>query len=700
MRIIRIIGIGFLLLFAIQLQSQDNKLQIAIEKLPTELRVQFIKEQLAGLYKIDSARANRQVVELLKHFGNNKQICATINLCKGKQLFKMFKSEEALYTITNAEKMLVEIKDEEGEFEAIASLIFIYRELNRSNEIIQIIIKKLSETENNPKRECILCEKLGIIFKDQGNFDKALEYFRKAEEKFDLIENPKEDEIKIQITINRNIGVLYRNKGDFEKSLFYLNKALALAESNSDNLKAAVLNSLGTLYKLRKEYYKAIKAYEESLKIKAENDNLSGLSTTYVNLSSLYLEINNFLRAEQFGLKAYEFGSLSKDRTKIMDACENISKIYETMNKREKAFPFMKRANQLRDSVNKSSIVEQSAKLEAQYDSEKKRKEIEFGKLKNQQLQESVNARSRERNMVFASSLVLLVMMAFVVKSYFDKKRANNLLEDKNKLIIEQKYLVEEQHKEILDSITYAKRLQEAILPSEKELKRILKDYFIYYKPKSIVAGDFYWMEVFGEIVLVAVADCTGHGVPGAMVSIVCSNALNRSVHEFGIREPGKILDKTRELVLENFGKNQSDVKDGMDISLVSINIKSNEIKWAGANNPLWFIKSGSFCELMANKQPIGKADNYLPFTTHSIQLKAGDTLFLFSDGYADQFGGPKEKKLKQKQMKEVLTEKSQESLTETELKVRTKFEEWKGELEQVDDVCVLGIRLCSNINL
>ena len=208
------------------------------------------------------------------------------------------------------------------------------------------------------------------------------------------------------------------------------------------------------------------------------------------------------------------------------------------------------------------------------------------------------------------------------------------------------------------------------------------------------MAGDFYWMEVYKDQILIAVADCTGHGVPGAMVSLVCSNALNRSVFEFGLTEPGKILDKTRELVLETFSKSSTDVKDGMDISLVCIHQHSGEVKWAGANNPLWYIHQGEFKEIVANKQPIGKSDIYQPFTTHTLQLQKADTLFLFSDGYADQFGGPKGKKLKYKQFQEILMSGHAKPIIETESKVEEIFDEWKGDLEQVDDVCVIGIRV------
>jgi serine phosphatase RsbU (regulator of sigma subunit) len=349
--------------------------------------------------------------------------------------------------------------------------------------------------------------------------------------------------------------------------------------------------------------------------------------------------------------------------------------------------------------VNSGSLVTKVAELGAKLESEKKEKEIQ--QLKNQQELSQVTLQARRaevdsanRAIVFfvVGILLCLILIFFVIRSNMLRKQTNLELK-------EQKHIVEEKNKEITDSITYAKRLQEAILPSLASVKKHLPDSFVLYKPKDIVAGDFYWMNTFdnGDI-LVAAADCTGHGVPGAMVSVVCSNALNRTVNEFGIREPGKILDKTRELVIETFERSGAEVKDGMDISLAAI-LKSDDtghktILWAGANNPLWYIENGELKEITANKQPIGKFDNAKPFTTHKLNLPKGSSLFLFTDGYADQFGGPKGKKFKYKQLNELIL--SHLSLSEDLKKkmLEERFIEWKGKNEQVDDVCVIGIRL------
>ena len=236
---------------------------------------------------------------------------------------------------------------------------------------------------------------------------------------------------------------------------------------------------------------------------------------------------------------------------------------------------------------------------------------------------------------VIISSLLLFwrFSMAHRLRLRKEKEVLEQTVKERTAEVVKQKELVEEKNKDILDSITYAKRLQDAILPPLSMIKMYFPEFFLFYKPKDIVAGDFYWMERVGDTILIAAADCTGHGVPGALVSVVCSNALNRTVKEFHITEPGRILDKVCELLMETFEKSESNVQDGMDISLCCINTKTKEIRWSGAFNSLWYIQNGKMYQIPADKQPIGKNDNFRPFNTYTLNLQKGDMLYLFTDG-------------------------------------------------------------------
>ncbi|WP_317897980.1 SpoIIE family protein phosphatase [Aurantibacillus circumpalustris] len=355
------------------------------------------------------------------------------------------------------------------------------------------------------------------------------------------------------------------------------------------------------------------------------------------------------------------------------------------------------KANQNR----KENLAAQLTEVSLKYETEKKEKQISLLE-KDKELNDAKLmakdveiSQTRETLIYFVFALVIfVVLIVFVIRANLQRRKANQLLTQQKLEIEKQKHLVDEKQKEIVDSITYAKRLQHAILPPQEFINQFVPNNFVLYKPKDIVAGDFYWAEQVGDKFFIAAADSTGHGVPGAMVSVVCSNALNRAIKEFKLNDTGKILNKTRELVLETFEKSSSEVKDGMDISLFCIDSKNKNIFWSGANNPLWYIQDNELKEIKANKQAIGKTDNPVPFTTHQIDYKENTLFYLFTDGFADQFGGANGKKFKYKQFEELLVSISSKPMQEQSDIINKIFEDWKGSLEQVDDVCVIGIKI------
>jgi serine phosphatase RsbU (regulator of sigma subunit) len=247
---------------------------------------------------------------------------------------------------------------------------------------------------------------------------------------------------------------------------------------------------------------------------------------------------------------------------------------------------------------------------------------------------------------------------------------------------------------EITDSINYARRIQKAILPPENKLKSFFDEMFVLYLPKDIIAGDFYWLEKKDDFIYFAVADCTGHGVPGAMVSVICNNALNRSLFEFNIIYPADILNKCRDIIIKEFEGSDEIIKDGMDISLGALNLKNLKLYWSGAHNPLVVIRNEEWIEYKANKFPVGFYVENLPFVQHEIELKKDDLIYLFSDGYIDQFGGERGKKLKMKAFKGIIMQHHQQAVSIQKEMLKESFENWKNNYEQIDDVCVMGIKV------
>ncbi len=303
-------------------------------------------------------------------------------------------------------------------------------------------------------------------------------------------------------------------------------------------------------------------------------------------------------------------------------------------------------------------------------------------------------------------ALALLVIVIIIIKLSTQRVKQQNIklesiVKERTSEIAEQNNLLEQQKseitlktKDILDSIKYAKRIQDTILPSESKLDNLFPDHFVLYRPKDIVSGDFYWATERDECLYFSAIDCTGHGVPGALVSIVGHNSLLRTINEFQIREPHSILDKLRELVLSAFlSQGQIDVKDGMDIALCSIDKNQKLLKYAGAYNECVIIRNGEIFELSPDKQPIGQFTHAKPFSLQTFELQSGDSVYLFTDGYVDQFGGEKAKKYKSRPFKNKLQEIGHLPMIEQKKILTDEYNNWKGDLDQIDDVCVFGVK-------
>lgn len=295
------------------------------------------------------------------------------------------------------------------------------------------------------------------------------------------------------------------------------------------------------------------------------------------------------------------------------------------------------------------------------------------------------------------SAIVPLFTIGYTLYTFLKaQEKAQKLLSLQKLDLRKKRKEVEIVQKETEDSIYYAKRIQSAILTPSRVIKKSLDKSFVLYKPKDIVSGDFYWVQKLNDIVFFAVADCTGHGVPGAMVSVICTNALNRAIKEFDLIDPAEILDKTRILIINKFNKGSEEIKDGMDISLCALNTKNNTLCWAGANNPLWIIRNQTKnIEITApNKQPVGEHSFKEPFISHDIQLYKNDMIYIATDGFVDQFGGIQGKKYKRAQLKKKLIELSEKPINLQHELLNLEFEKWKGDLAQLDDVCIMGVRV------
>ncbi len=533
-------------------------------------------------------------------------------------------------------------------------------------------------------------QNIGNVYMMIGENDLAMKSFDKAIVLNSRMAEPDED---LEATALESKGTLFMDQGRFETAISHFEVSIRIFEKmNHQRGVAAGYHNLGDV-KLRQGHLdSALHHVENSLEIRMTMDFRDDLPVTYNTLGRIYLELNDLAKAKLNAKKsldlAQELGNLEISRA----AATLLNDIYFRSGDYKDAYEMLALSNQIRDSLANNEHEKATSRLQLQHDYDKQEAisnahhaaEINKGK-------ELADAEHRIDLIVITSvSLGFILVVIFGISTY----NRFRITRTQKQIIETQKLEVETKNREILDSITYAKRIQSAMLPDHERLAQLLPDSFVLYIPKDIVAGDFYWMEKLPDKLLFAVADCTGHGVPGAMMSVICNNALNRSVREFGLVDPGKILAKANALVEESFPSGKGNVKDGMDIAFCAVDLELRQISFAGANNPLWIIRNGEMIEIKADQMPIGWFKKEISFKTSVTELQKDDVLYLTTDGYADQFGGPKGKKFKTMRLKNLLLSMCDKSSVYQREELRKNFEDWKNDRDQIDDICVMGVRV------
>lgn len=556
---------------------------------------------------------------------------------------------------------------------------------------------KLFEALKLPTKVAGIQNNIGLIYAEIKEYRTALAYYFKAEN----INRAGQKKSYLAINYN-NIATCYQKLKQYSSAQIYLNKSLALRQEKADTVGMAMAyHNIGINHQLTGEKDSAIYFFHKSLGYLSRMNPNIGHAYNYLELGNTLLQQDKPDEAEGYLLNALKISENSELEGVKVEVYKYLSELYKRKNDFKKAFSFQERYMLLKETVESDESKNEILKKELEYAFNQKQ-ELQRIEADNKQAVYHAEIKNQKKLTMYAITglIALSGLVLIVLRSYHQKRKANFI-------ISKQKEIVEHKNKEILDSITYAKYIQNALLPSAKTMQESGLDCFVLFRPKDIVSGDFYWVHRYlpvngkeGETYIAAV-DCTGHGVPGALVSVVGNSGLNRCVKEFGIHDTGRILDKLSELVEETFAAGADELKDGMDISLLKLypgpdNTASRKAQWSGANNPLWIIRkeSNEVEELKADKQPIGKFADRRSFNTHELVLNSGDMLYLFTDGYADQFGGPNGKKFKYRQLEETLLHIRHLTLPDQKAYLARVFDEWRSGLEQVDDLCIIGIRI------
>lgn len=582
---------------------------------------------------------------------------------------------------------------------------------------------------------------LGIIYKYKGDYDKSLEYYFKSLK----IKEETEDKNGMAASYN-NIGTIYTSKNYYDKAVEFYLKSLALFEELKDkNGMAATYNNIGNNHYLKKDYDKALEYYTKSLKIREEIGDQKGMAKSYNNFGLIYSVRKEYNKSLEFYFKALEIRWAIKDKNGMASSHRNIGDVYILQNKLSDAKKHLLDALKIATEINAKPLMidaykslsrcdstqgdfkgafqyyrlysdtkdeifnEESDKslteMQTKYESQTKEKEIALlNKEKEKQAGIAAAESKRQKQiLLFVSGFLLLVITFsfFMYRGYRQKKKANETISAQKIEVEKQRDLIEIKNKDITDSINYAKRIQTAILPSIENIQKHLPDSFIIYQPKDIVSGDFYWFTEKENYFIVAIADCTGHGVPGAFMSMIGNDILTQIVIEKGITTPNLILSQLHDGVKKSLKQdtNESETKDGMDIAIISFDKKNySSIQYSGALRPLWLLKKNTteIIEYKADKHSIGGAysESTSEFTNHTIKLEKGDSLYLSTDGYADQFGGEFGKKMMTKNMKELIVSIQSKNMSEQKNILEAHFKSWKQNKDQVDDVLVFGVSI------
>jgi serine phosphatase RsbU (regulator of sigma subunit)/tetratricopeptide (TPR) repeat protein len=582
----------------------------------------------------------------------------------------------------------------------------------------------------------------GLLNYTIGNFQKAYSYFNKHL----MLSSINKNLINVSIAYN-NMALLFQALGNKKIALNYYYKTLSLdSRTKNERYYSATLNNIASVYIDLKMYDSALYYIRKSLGYKLKINDKYGEMLCYQNLGVIYFNTQNYDSCEFYLLNALKLNKKIKDYVSNIETKNSLGMLYHDLKKYNYALKYLKEAEnylvnnnyhksneiyknlyKLYESINDFRNAYKYLNLyvlaqDSLYKNESLKKiqekellqEIERQKYLNkieQEYHENI-LKEREEKSFFINLIVitaaagLLIFGVLMYRNYIIKKKANDILIEKNETITKQNFeitlqnkIIEEKNKDITDSIHYAKRIQDAMLPDETYFKNIFGDnYFILFLPKDIVSGDFYWLLQNDNGILLAVADCTGHGVPGGFMSIVANNALNRCIKEFRLTKPNEILEKVNYLIEEilNNKNNNYDLRDGMDISLCLIKNENNNkfLYYSGANRPVWLVRNNTLTEINGDKQPIGRYENRKPFSFQKIALEKNDQIYLSSDGYTDQFGGDEIKKFKTANFKKLLTVVCNKNMNEQKNIILQTHRLWKNEQEQIDDICVIGIKI------
>lgn len=580
----------------------------------------------------------------------------------------------------------------------------------------------ISKRSDHKKGLAKTLKNIGLFYGSMKNYDSALFFHKKASANYENIFHKKGI---AQVSIN--IGNIYFSIKEHDKAIKYYKKALEIFEkSNNSQGIALAANNLGSVYSVMENYQDALNYLLIAQNNYKKINDKKGSAINLKNIGKVYNAIGKYEDAFDYMKKSLDFALKNESLKDIMEAYKGLSDIYKEKKEYKKAFNYYQLYIEMYDSLISEEARLEIVKLNSKYRKNKEEKQIEqlYNKKKIEEL------KLRKNNIIksyFIGGIILISIFSIIIFFSSRKKLKTNrklkkqkeqievqkseILKQRNNLeklyhsltcqkerIEIQRDIIGEKNQNITQGIKYAEMIQKAIFPGEKEIKNVFYDSFVLYLPKDIVSGDFYLLEQEGRDIHFAAVDCTGHGVPGAFMSLVGFNSLSQVLNETTGSRPSEVIYKLNEKVNSTLHQNHKDntSKEGMDLAFCTYHKNTMILEFSGAFNPLYIIRSKHLLEFKGDPYPIGISvrNQSIQYTNHSIQLLPGDAIYIFTDGFIDQFGGAKRKKFLRKRFKNTLLDISHKPMQEQKEELMEVFNNWRGNFEQIDDILIIGIRV------
>ena len=603
-------------------------------------------------------------------------------------------------------------------------------------QIEEICLKNLNSDKNFNNKfqtELAFCyNSLGNNFETIGNYSQALSYYYKSLETY----NSLSDSSGISKSYI-NIGDIYVHQSKYSKALDYFEKSrkINLSIGNDKDLSKTLNNVAGVYVRLEK-YNVAIDYYNKSLKIRTKiNDSIS-LSSSYTNIGICHEKLKDSTLALEYYLKGLNLNKYFNKVEQEINSKYLIGKLFKNQGDTEKAIKFLLnslngaseiKANnyinviskELYEIYSKMNVPKEAIKFLEIYSNSKDSLSvnnadilIQKNELREEQLsdslifaneiliQKSIAKNEKTKNtLLIVVIFIILIFSVFLFKIFKKTKKQKKIISFQHQELDKSHIELTNIYSEMKDSINYAKKIQEALLTPKHYIEDALPNNFIYYLPKDVVSGDFYWVHKVSENkIFFTVSDCTGHGVPGAFMSMIGKTLLNENIIDNKIYDTSKVLDNMKSKISSLLNQKGVDIEsmDGMHMALCCLDLKNSILEYSGSFNPLIHVRNGELVQIKADPQPIGyySGEKVKSFNKHQIKLQKGDCLYIYTDGFQDQFGGPKNKKYMSKRFKNLLSSISEKPMEKQYLDLKSEFKNWIGENEQIDDLCIMGIKI------